>query len=159
MRPDGKSAATLLPPAFGLAGINLHTYGGWGSVPYWNAFVAVLEMQGQGNFYDPRLDDAERFPIAAKNKFGHVKVENDRVVSTRKCEVEPRRTVGGDVDHESGSAKAQGQGTAERLRILDDEYLHEVRDLRGSMLAVLRNIVAALARRLGGVYAAKLSFL
>ena len=28
-RPDGKSAATLLPAAFGLAGINLHTYTGW----------------------------------------------------------------------------------------------------------------------------------
>ncbi len=79
MRPDGKSAATLLPPAFGLAGVNLHTYTGWGAVPYWNAFVAVLEMQGQGNFFDPRLDDAERFPIAAKNRFGHVKVDDDRV--------------------------------------------------------------------------------
>ena len=40
MRPDGKSAATLLPAAFGLAGVNLHTYTGWGSVPYWNAYVA-----------------------------------------------------------------------------------------------------------------------
>src|SRR5215216_2878284 len=29
-RPDGKSAATLLPPAFGLAGVNLHTWTGWG---------------------------------------------------------------------------------------------------------------------------------
>src|SRR5215472_2283754 len=32
-RPDGKPAATLLPAAFGLAGVNLHTYTGWGSVP------------------------------------------------------------------------------------------------------------------------------
>ena len=31
-RPDGKSAATLIPAAFGLAGVNLHTYTGWGSV-------------------------------------------------------------------------------------------------------------------------------
>lgn len=31
-RPDGKSAATLIPPAFGLAGVNLHTWTGWGSV-------------------------------------------------------------------------------------------------------------------------------
>jgi hypothetical protein len=37
-RPDGKPAATLIPPAFGLGGINLHTWTGWGSVPYWNAF-------------------------------------------------------------------------------------------------------------------------
>src|SRR5207237_10654318 len=33
-RPDGKSAATLIPAAFGLAGVNLHTYTGWGSIPY-----------------------------------------------------------------------------------------------------------------------------
>src|SRR5262245_55123539 len=39
-RPDGRSAATLIPPAFGLAGVNLHTWTGWGSVTYWNAFVA-----------------------------------------------------------------------------------------------------------------------
>jgi len=76
-RPDGKPAATLLPPAFGLAGVNLHTWTGWGSVPYWNAFVAVLDMHGKGNFYDPRLDDAQKFPIAAKNKFGHVKIAED----------------------------------------------------------------------------------
>ena len=39
-RPDGKSAATLIPPAFGLAGVNLHTWTGWGGVSHWNAFVA-----------------------------------------------------------------------------------------------------------------------
>ena len=70
-RPDGKSAATLLPPAFGLAGVNLHTWTGWGSVTHWNAFVAVLEMQGKGTLFDPRLDDASKFPLAAKNNFGH----------------------------------------------------------------------------------------
>jgi hypothetical protein len=78
-RPDGKTAATLIPPAFGLAGVNLHTFTGWGSVPYWNAFVAILEMHGQGNFTDPRLDDADRFPVAAANGFGHVRVEEDLV--------------------------------------------------------------------------------
>ena len=78
-RPDGKSAATLIPPAFGLAGVNLHTWTGWGSVPYWNAFVANLEMHGQGNFYDTRLDNAKQFPIAAKNHFGHVHSDNDMI--------------------------------------------------------------------------------
>ncbi|MGH2753884.1 MAG: hypothetical protein ACRDLB_05565 [Actinomycetota bacterium] len=71
-RPDGGSAATLLPPAYGLAGVNLHTFTGFGSVPYWNAFVGNLEMHGKGNFYDPRLDDAEQFPLAAEYKLGHV---------------------------------------------------------------------------------------
>ena len=49
-RPDGKSAATLIPPAFSLAGVNLHTWTGWGSVTHWNGFVANLEMHGIGNF-------------------------------------------------------------------------------------------------------------
>ena len=78
-RPDGGTAATLIPPAFGLAGVNLHTFEGWGSVTHWNAFVANLEMHGQGTFYDPRLDDATRFPIAAANGFGHVRNDPDLV--------------------------------------------------------------------------------
>jgi hypothetical protein len=41
----GMSAATLIPPAFGLAGVNLHTWTGWGSVTHWNAFVGVLGFQ------------------------------------------------------------------------------------------------------------------
>jgi len=76
-RPDGKSAATLIPPAFGLAGVNLHTWTGWGSVTYWNAFVANIEMHGKGTFYDPRLDDASRFPLAAANGLGHIAQETD----------------------------------------------------------------------------------
>lgn len=78
-RPDGKTAAVLIPPAFGLAGVNLHTWTGWGSVTYWNAFVANLEMHGQGNFYDPRLDDVTQFPVAAKAGFGHVMNSTDLV--------------------------------------------------------------------------------
>jgi len=78
-QPNGTSGATLIPPAFGLQGTNLHTYTGWGSIPYWNAFVAVLEMHGQGNFTDARLDDPNQFPIAAKNNFGHVHVTHDLV--------------------------------------------------------------------------------
>src|SRR5215470_6523559 len=78
-QPDGRSAATLIPPAFGLAGVNLHTWTGWGSIPYWNAFVAVLEMHGKGTFFDPRLDNAKQFPIAAANGFGHVRDTPDLV--------------------------------------------------------------------------------
>jgi hypothetical protein len=78
-RPDGKSASTLIPPAFGLAGVNLHTWTGWGSVPHWNAFVANLDMRGSGTFYDPRLNDAEKFPIAAREGFGDVRNQPDRI--------------------------------------------------------------------------------
>jgi hypothetical protein len=71
-RPDGKPAATRIPSAFGKDGQNLHTWeGGWGTVTYWNAFVANLEMHGTGNFYDPRLDDKTRYPLAAEAGFGH----------------------------------------------------------------------------------------
>ena len=78
-RPDGKPAAVLIPPAFGLAGVNLHTWNGWGSVPYWNALVANLEMHGQGTFFDPRLDDPVKYPVAARNGSGHVQAEEDLV--------------------------------------------------------------------------------
>lgn len=80
-RPDGKSAATLIPPAFGLRGVNLHTYTGWGSVPYWNAFVANLEMHGIGNFDDARLGNATQFPVAARAGFDHVRHKVDLITS------------------------------------------------------------------------------
>jgi hypothetical protein len=79
VRPDGKTGATLLPAAFGGSGVNLGTYTGWGSTTYWNAFVANLEMHGQGTFFDPRLEDATRFPIAAANDFGNVRSETDLI--------------------------------------------------------------------------------
>jgi len=72
--PDGTpaSAATRIPSAFGKDGQNLHTWeGGWGTVSYWNAFVANLEMHGIGNFFDPRLDNEQKFPLAAAAHFGH----------------------------------------------------------------------------------------
>jgi hypothetical protein len=77
--PTGRSGATLIPPAFGLAGVNLHTWTGWGSVTHWNAFVSNLEMHGQGTFFDPRLDDASQFPIAARERFGHVRNHPDLI--------------------------------------------------------------------------------
>jgi hypothetical protein len=80
-RPDGKTSATLLPAAFGLAGVSLHTWTGWGSVPHWNAFVANLDMMGTGTFFDPRLDDATKFPIAARVRAGHVRKTPDLITS------------------------------------------------------------------------------
>jgi hypothetical protein len=79
----GASAATLLPPAFGLAGVNNHTWtGAWGTVTYWNAFVAHLDMHGQGTFFDPRLDNAAKFPIAAARGFGHIRNDPDLITPT-----------------------------------------------------------------------------
>lgn len=78
-RPDGAPGAVLIPPAFGLAGVELTTATGWGSISYWNSFVAVLEMHGQGSFVDPRINDPARFPIAAANGLSAVKHTPDLV--------------------------------------------------------------------------------
>ena len=70
--------ATMLPNALGLLGFNQHTWtGSWGTVTYWNAFVGNIEMHGKGTFFDPRLDNAAQFPIAAANGFGHIRTPPD----------------------------------------------------------------------------------
>jgi len=81
LRPDGKRACTLIPPAFGLAGVNLHTWTGFGSVTYWNAYVAATEMHGSGTFFDARLNNAEQYPVAAKSGSGNTRGKPDLVTS------------------------------------------------------------------------------
>src|SRR5215472_982956 len=72
------TGATLLPNARGLSGHNLHTWtGGWGTLTYWNALVAVNELHGTGTFFDERFDNAVQFPIAAKAGLGHVSTDPD----------------------------------------------------------------------------------
>lgn len=78
LRPDGKQAGTLIPPAFGLAGVNLHTWTGFGSVPYWNAYVAATEMHGAGTFFDARLGNKGQFPVAAKSGSYNTRGKPDR---------------------------------------------------------------------------------
>jgi hypothetical protein len=79
-RPDGKPAATLLPAAFGLAGVSLSTYTGWGTVTYWNAYVANTQMHGKGTFFDPRLKRGE-FPVGAKAGFDDLRSSPDLITS------------------------------------------------------------------------------
>jgi len=82
MRPDGKNAATMMPSAFGLAGVNQHTWtGGWGTVTYWNAYVANTQMYGKGTFIDSRLENAEQYPVAAKAGWGHKRDETDLITA------------------------------------------------------------------------------
>jgi hypothetical protein len=52
---DTESHPVLLPPAYGLRDVALETYTGEGIVSYWNAYVAVTQMGGHGNFVDERL--------------------------------------------------------------------------------------------------------
>jgi hypothetical protein len=82
-RPDGKSAATRIPAAYGHLGENLHTWtGGFGNVTYWNAYVANLQMRGKGNFNDPRLNDPVKYPVAARE--GKFRIRNQPDLVTPK---------------------------------------------------------------------------
>jgi hypothetical protein len=81
-RPDGQNAATMMPSAFGLAGVNQHTWtGGWGTVTYWNAYVANTQMYGKGTFIDSRLENAEQYPVAAKAGWGHKRDGRDLITA------------------------------------------------------------------------------
>ena len=80
--PNGKSPATMMPSAFGLAGVNQHTWtGGWGTVTYWNAYVANTQMYGQGTFFDERLENAQQYPVAAKAGWGHKRDAKDLITA------------------------------------------------------------------------------
>jgi hypothetical protein len=52
---DGKNTPLVLPPAYGLARIRNETYTAEGPISYWNAYVAVTQMGGQGDFHDDLL--------------------------------------------------------------------------------------------------------
>ena len=66
---DGQSTPLVLPPTYGLAGVTHGTYTGEGSMSYWNAYVAVTQMHGQGNFFDARLGvDVRKTPDQVAEK-------------------------------------------------------------------------------------------
>jgi hypothetical protein len=52
---DGLSTPLVIPPAYGLAGVEKETYTAEGPISYWNQYVAVTQMGGHGSFSDPRL--------------------------------------------------------------------------------------------------------
>jgi len=52
---DGINDPTVIPPAYGLEGVDLETFTGEGPISYWNAYVAVTQMHGQGSFSDSLL--------------------------------------------------------------------------------------------------------
>jgi len=66
---DGKNTPLVLPPAYGLEKIENETYTGEGPISYWNAYVAVTQMGGQGNFSDKRLGiDVKHSPDMVTSK-------------------------------------------------------------------------------------------
>ena len=71
---DGKSTPLVLPPAYGLASIKNETYTAEGPISYWNAYVAVTQMHGHGNFSDPRLGiDVKNSPDLVTPKLAALK--------------------------------------------------------------------------------------
>jgi mono/diheme cytochrome c family protein len=66
---DGKNTPLVLPPAYGLAHVKNETYTAEGPISYWNAYVAVTQMGGLGNFSDPRLGiDVKHSPDLVTSK-------------------------------------------------------------------------------------------
>jgi len=79
-QPNGKSGATLLPAAFGMAGISSGTYTGWGDVTYWNAYVANTQMHGKGSFSEPRIT-AGQFPVGTRAHYNQVRNADDQITA------------------------------------------------------------------------------
>jgi len=53
---DGQNGPQVIPPAYGLLGINKITVTGDGDdVAYWNRYVGITQMHGHGSFSEPRL--------------------------------------------------------------------------------------------------------
>lgn len=80
-RPDGGQAGTLIPPAFGLAGVDLATSTGSGSVTYWNAYVGVTQMHGLGTYFDARFSNKDQYPVSAKSGAWNTREKPDRVTA------------------------------------------------------------------------------
>jgi cytochrome c peroxidase len=86
---DGKpeSAATRIPAAYGHLGENFHTWTGYfGDVTYWNAYVANLQMHGNGNFNDSRFEfklpnGQYKYPAAIRGSFNKLRHHPDEVTS------------------------------------------------------------------------------
>jgi len=72
---DGKNFPVVMPPAYGLAGVKNTTYTADGDISYWNQYVAVTQMGGQGEFKEPKLaiDVKPQGPDLVKSKLPALK--------------------------------------------------------------------------------------
>ena len=52
---NSPSLPVVIPPIYGLRGVGFETYTGDGPISYWNSYVGVGQMGGQGTFIDPRI--------------------------------------------------------------------------------------------------------
>jgi mono/diheme cytochrome c family protein len=52
---NSPSLPIVLPPIYGLKGVGFETFSADGPISYWNSYVGVGQMGGQGTFHDPRI--------------------------------------------------------------------------------------------------------
>ena len=52
---NSPSLPIVIPPIYGLKGVGFETVTADGPISYWNSYVGVGQMGGQGNFSDPRI--------------------------------------------------------------------------------------------------------
>jgi hypothetical protein len=52
---NSPSLPVVIPPIYGLRGVRFETFTGDGPISYWNSYVGVTQMGGQGTFIDPRI--------------------------------------------------------------------------------------------------------
>jgi mono/diheme cytochrome c family protein len=52
---NSPSLPIVIPPIYGLKGVGFETFTGDGPISYWNSYVGVGQMGGQGNFSDQRI--------------------------------------------------------------------------------------------------------
>lgn len=141
---DDKSTPLVLPPAYGLAQVKNETYTAEGPISYWNAYVAITQMRGHGNFEDARLklkvvhspdqvsaklpalrayQHSLAAPPAPPGSFDAVAAERGRATFTRAC---ARCHVGGTgTDNNDGKlhvAAETGMDGAYALRTANKAY-------------------------------------
>ena len=89
---DGKNTPLVLPPAYGLAKIKNETYTAEGPISYWNAYVAVTQMGGQGNFSDKRLGiDVKHSPDLVTSKLPALRAYQHSLPAPRSSRRQLRR--------------------------------------------------------------------
>jgi cytochrome c2 len=104
---DGKSTPVVIPPIYGLADVKHETYTGDGPMSYWNAYVAVTQMGGLGNFADPRLKiDVKHSPDLVTPKLEALRAYQHSLVAppAPKGTFDPARTARGRVVFEQTCA-------------------------------------------------------
>ncbi|MEX2495374.1 MAG: hypothetical protein WD448_04755 [Woeseia sp.] len=75
---DGISDPVVIAPAYGLKDVALETYTGEGPISYWNAYVAVTQMGGQGNFEEPLLNISVQANPTPQERIGGMVLGHDR---------------------------------------------------------------------------------